>query len=256
MSSNPDVIEQKALTLAQQAQLITIADQKTYDKAAFMLRDVIVMRNEIAEYHAPLKAAAWMAHKAIVEAEKKMLYPVERAESILKAAISTFTKEQERIQAELQREADLLASQEAARKRQEEADAAAAVAAAAISTQVEDALASPDLTFEETEEILARASGVVEEARHEVMTQPVVVERPYVEPVLYKARGISTPKRYVAEVRSMKELCAAIGRGEISDSLVLPNFPALNKMASALKEGFRVPGCEVKTETDVRARGR
>jgi hypothetical protein len=45
-----------------------------------------------------------------------------------------------------------------------------------------------------------------------------------------------------AEVRDIKALCRAIAEGKASPNLVTPNMPALNKLATALKETMNVPG--------------
>jgi hypothetical protein len=179
------------------------------------------MRRKITDYHAPLKQKAFEAHKAICSAEAEMLAPIAEAERVLKTGIATYTAEQRRIEEERRR-----AAEAEARKRAEEEQLAAAIEAEQQGATVEEVAA--------------------------VLAEPVVVPKVAPVPVFQPAKGVSTQRRWSAEVISIRDLCRAIADGKASQELVLPNMPALNKLAIALKGTMAIPGVRaVSTETAV-----
>jgi len=54
--------------------------------------------------------------------------------------------------------------------------------------------------------------------------------------------GISHTTRWSAEVTDIVALCKAIASGKVIPELVLPNMPALNKLAQVSKENLKIAG--------------
>lgn len=218
-------LETRALTLPEKARAVRITDQATYEVATRLFLDFGALRREIEQYHAPLKAKAWEAHKAIVAAEKKMLEPVVEAEAILNRGITAWTVEQKRLDAERQRQAE-----EAERRRVEEAQEAAAMDA-------EKQGASP-------EEVAA------------VLSEPIVVPKVAVRPVYKQVAGIRNATFWSAEVFDIRLLCRAVADGKASPELVIPNQPVLNKLAIALKQTLNIPGVKAVSRQSTSRTGR
>ena len=215
-------LETKALTLPEQARAIVIADQATYEQAGEKLLAVAELRREIEDHHRPLKQKAHEAHKAVCDAEKKMLGPVEEAESILKRGIATYTAEQRRIQEQREREA-----REAAERAQAEA----------LEASVE----------------AAEAEGASAEEVRAIIEQPAPAPVVYVPPTVQKVAGVSAAKTYRAEVYNLKELCKAVSRGEVSEAFVSANLVALNGVARSTRGSVRIPGVRIVEDLNVRA---
>lgn len=218
---NPE-LEQQATNLPAVARALQIKDQRTFDLAAAKLRDIADLRREIVDHHAPLKQKAHEAHKAICDAEKKLLAPVAEAEQILRRAIATWDMEQRRIEEERRREAE-----ERARREQEEALEAAA------------------------EQAEAEGASVVEVEA--ILTQPIASPAVHVEPTYQKAAGVSTAKTWKARVTSIRMLAQAIADGKQPPTLLVANEAALNAMARATQGSLAVPGVEFYWEPVVRA---
>ena len=156
-----------------------------------------------------------------------------------------------RIQQRLEAEARKKALEEEARERQRLIEQEKAIAQQQLDAAVEEAQ-----TYDEALSILGQTDSVIDAAVDSARSEVIIPQVVEVEPVMRPARGISTITTYQIEVESMKELCGAIAEGQMSDALVLPNFPALNKLASATKGKMSIPGCRVVQGTQVSARKR
>ena len=89
------------------------------------------------------------------------------------------------------------------------------------------------------------ADAVIEE---EVHVAPVTVDnRP-------KAQGVSTRKKWHAEVVDLSALIKAVAEGKEAESFLLPDMKVLNKMAGALMEELNIAGVKAVSETIVSAR--
>ena len=218
-------LEEKALSWPQKAAALVIQDQDTYDQAAWLLKDLAALEGEIKAHHAPIKTAAYAAHKAAVAAEKKLLDPIERARQILVQSLVRWDQEQSRIRIALEAEV-----RKAAESLAEEAVIQGAIAAEEMGA-----------TVEETNGIL-----------NTVVTFPV----PQVAPTYQRQAGISTRQQWKAEVTDLKALCLAIGQGKCSEKLVEPNMAALNGLARIEKSTLRVPGVRAVMDTGIAVRSK
>ena len=89
----------------------------------------VELRNKMAEvtsFFAPMKKAAHDAHKQICDKEKQYLAPLKSAESMLKAAMSGYTRKKEEERRRAEEQARLLAQKEAEEKMRQAIEAEAA----------------------------------------------------------------------------------------------------------------------------------
>ena len=206
-------LKQEALTVVQQAAMVRIVDQNSYNLAAALLTEQIIpFRKRWKEYWETLRKPAYAAYQAILDKFNEGDRPAENAEKQVKLAILGWDLEQDRIRQELQRKAQ----EEAERKEQEERLAAA---------------------------VIAEESGATEEQVEEIVSAPVVVVAASVEPTYQRAAGISKARdNWKAKVTDMKKLCAAVAKGLVPADYVLPNESALNDRAMADKNTLNIPG--------------
>ena len=219
-----EVMETTALAWPDRAEAITITDQLSYNEAASLLLDIVQLRKEIVLHHRPIKESANRTHKLAVAAEKKLLDPVSEAESTVKRAIGKWHEEQRAIE-------------EKARLRLEKAQKdAEEEARLAIAGQAEEL-------------------GATEETVNEILETRVMRPVSAVpQPTYRKASGVSTQKRWKAEVVDIKALCRGVADGTVSSELVSPNMMGLNAMARAMRSTFNVAGCKAVTEASVSMR--
>jgi hypothetical protein len=232
----PDVLTQEISIWGEQVTVIEISDQASYNAMAEMLTELATLRKRIIDHHAPIKKATDAAHKAAVQAEKKMLAPVQIAEALAKRKITVWDTEQQRILAEQQRQA-----REESERRGSELQLAAAVE-------------------------MERLGGTEEEVAAVLESAPPL-PTPRVQPTYAKASNVTTTTRWRAEVTSLKELCAAIGRADQPESLAMGikkyedtlgatwiSSPTLNKLAQAMNTTMNIAGVKAVPETGVSVR--
>ncbi len=163
------------------------------------------------------------AKKAVMNLFRPALEYLGQAEYVYKGAIADY---QRRIAEERRREQ--AAAEERARKERERLEALAAKQAAAGKE-------------ERAAETLARAEAAA------LAVAPPTMEAP-------KAAGISTRKKYSAEVVDKAELLRFVLATPMFMNLIVVDQSALNKIAAAQGEAFALPGCKLHVETIVAAR--
>lgn len=211
-------VEQKALSVPDQAKALTVASNDDFLKGETLLATCKQLETEIHSAFDPIVEKAHQAHKEAVAQRKRYLDPIEEGRRILKGKMITYTQEQERIRREEQ--ARLEAE---ARKRAE--DEALALAAQA-----------------EAEGDKETAEAIISEP---VQVAPVVVQKTAPAPSRLSAgRTI-----WYAEVTDLKTLCKAIVEGKQPVTLIEANMVSLNKMATALKGSMSIPGVVAKSKT-------
>jgi ribosomal protein S12 len=107
-------VKSEALTVEQQAEAVQITNNEQYENAATILKTIKESRQKFIDFFAPAKKAAAAAHKAICANETACTDPCDKAESIIKGKMLTYTK-----QLEAQRKA---AEEETRKAQQAEAD--------------------------------------------------------------------------------------------------------------------------------------
>lgn len=217
-------VEQEAMAVVSRAQAISIHDQDSYnDAAGFLSRVVKPTLAKINEFFDPNIKKANDLHKALCQQKKMIAAPVESAEREIKQNIRDFDVRQET----LRREAEELARQEHERKYQE--------------TLLGHA-------------IRAEGHGASEEEKQAILEIPDFSPAPIVAPLYQKSQGVTMRDNWKAEVTSVSELCKAIAEGKASENLVLPNQPALNSLARAMRAAMNVPGVRAVNDRGVAVR--
>jgi hypothetical protein len=215
--------EQKAsaLKIYEQAKLLTIDSAADYDNAAAFTKQVKSLSNRIKDYWKPLKDSVRSSWRSLVDREKEMLTPLEKAETEIKNKISAY---QRKVQEE-ERAARLLAEKMA----KEEADKLLKQAAEAADNG--NAMES---------EILLAQAEIIETTRPAVQ-----IQRP-------TATGISTRTMYKAKITNEKLVPT-----EVAGVTIRPvDLAAINKLAQASKGKLQIPGIEIYTEDSVSVRTR
>ncbi len=218
-------LEKKALSLFDQANALKIHDQRTYDGAVEFLRGVKALRKEAEEHHRPVIDAAYKAHKAAVEALKRIDAPLEAAERTVKGSIAAFDAEQERLRrAEQER---LMREMEAARERELEAAIEHAEASGATANEVE---------------------AIIDQSAY--APAPAVVSAPRYQ----AASGVSTRAKWAATVVDLPAFIRACAGNPAWIFLLQPNGPAINALVRAQGGALKIPGLRVTQDSTVAVR--
>jgi len=224
LTTNEQEIKQEALTILEQTQGLRIVNQATYDQATgLLLSHIMPFRRKWLAYWSEVKEPAYRAYQAIqkkfVEGDK----PLEDAEKRLKDEIRRWDAEQEQIRQRLQREAE-------AKARADEEEERLRVAT------------------------LAEESGATAEEVNAIVDAPVTAVAPPLPPTYQKAAGVSTRENWKAKVTDIKKLCAAVAKGTVPITYVLPNDSALNARAKSDKGTLNIPGVLAYNEPIVAGR--
>jgi hypothetical protein len=214
-------LESTALTLAERANQIKIADQRTYDQAADTFELVLAMEREITGHYKPLKDAAFQSHKLICSAEKKMLEPVMAAKRTLSLGMGQYDSQQQRERQAEENRLQLLHEQEAK-----------AVA-------LEDA-------------IEAETAGATKEEVAHILQAPPPVQRAVAQPTYTKKFATSDLWRAYPAVETgvplneLQQLKLIVVAAAKNPEAFLPclslNLSEINRRAKDQKGAFNVPG--------------
>lgn len=219
-------LKQEALTVAQQAALVRIVDQPSYDVAAkLLLEQIIPFRTKWKNYWETLRIPAYAAYKGIMDKFNEGDKPAEAAERTVKAEIRRWDDQQARIQQELQRKAQEEAE---AREREERLKAA----------------------------VLAEQSGATAAEVDAIVESPIAVVAAPVEPTYDRSAGISGRDNWKCRVTDIKALCKAIAAGKVPVNYIIPNESVLNARAKADRETLNIPGCVPYNERIIAGRSR
>lgn len=217
----PLPVDQKALTYAEiVSALPAITTAAEYIRIGDLWKEGRALLKEIDDGYDDLIKAAHKLHKDAVAKKAKYYNPVDGAVRAAKSLMSSWDAEQER------------------KRREEEARLAEIARKQAEEQALLDAIAAEEE---------AKANGATkEEAKKEA--DAIIAEPVYVAPVVLPK---ATPKLqggpvyrevWSAECVDVVVLCRAVSEGKASRECVLPNMPALNKMATALKNTMNIPG--------------
>lgn len=213
-------VEQKALTIVDQARAVRVTDVESYTAAGQLWQSIGEMIKEVRDTFDPICTAAFNAHREATARRAKFLDPLTSAQRSVKKLMSDYDAEQERI-----RKAEEVRLAEIARKEEEERRLQEAIAA-------EEEAKRKGATTEEAE---AEAEAIIE--------QPVYVPPLVVPKATPKLQGGPVYREvWAAEVIDIKALCRAVADGKASPECVMANMPALNRLAVALKATMNIPG--------------
>lgn len=213
-------VQNKALSLVDQAGMVKITDPKSYEVAGFLWKTIGEVMKEVAETFDPIISATHKAHTQACDQKKKYFVPLQNAYKEVKRLMGVWEAEQEQIRlAEQKRLEDEARKAEEERRLQEAIEAEAEAKANGLTAQ----------------EAAQEAEAVLQTP---VYVAPVVL--PKAMPKI--AGGPVYREIWSAEIISIKDLCRAVADGKASTEYVIGNMPVLNKMATALKQTLNVPG--------------
>jgi hypothetical protein len=217
------VLDQGVPALVEAARAIRITTENELRAANEFLRvQCKALRAEIASGPGLAKSAAWESYQVALAVFNRYDKPAEEAERIVKLAISTYS-----------------------RQRREEAEREIAERRKAAQKLAED-------------ERLARA--VLLENQNRGAEAVALLEKPLAVPAMAASRavpkmeGTSITTTWRGEVTDFAELVKAAAADPQYLNLLLPNGPAINALAKAMKSNLRVPGLLAVESDTVRSR--
>jgi len=226
MSSETESALRQELTVVQQAAVVKIVDQDSYEAATkLLLERILPFRKRWKSYFEELRKPAWDAYQAVLKKFKEGDEPAEKAEKYVKAEIARWDAEQERIRQELQRKAQ----EEAERQERERLIA---------------------------EAVFAEEAGATDAEVEAIASTPIVAVAEPIAPTYERVSAISKRDNWKCRVTDIKALCKAIGAGKVPINYVVPNETVLNARAKADKETLNIPGCVAHNEPVIAGRAR
>ena len=260
------VIEKKTTDVVATANKMIVQDQKSYDLVDNFLSTIKGLRKEVAATFDPLIEEAHLHHKNILAEKARHDQPLAQAEQIVKSKSIAFIREQERIQAEKQRELEEAARKEEERQRKikeeqerawrekeeaarKEAERQAAIAAKAKSEKARaEAESAAARAREEAEKANAKAQEKQEAAAS------VFVPVPEVASTFNQSASQSVKKLWKCEVLSVMELCKAVVAGTLPVTCLDPNMTVLNGLAKTMQDKVKFPGLRFYSEDSLAKR--
>ena len=219
-ANSEQILEKESQMMVTKAESIIIHSQQEYESAGQVLVEIKSKIKKVKDYWAGPKSAASKAHKALCDRETEMLRPLSKAESLIKASMSTY-----QVEMQIAREK----AEEAARKaRQEE-----------INRQLELSIKAQEEGDEHTADLHMLHAEVLEQQK-DVVTTP--------KPT---AMGTSVRRIWKARITDPEKVPAYVNGMEIREI----KMSALNSLAKMSEGKLSVPGVEFYLETSISARG-
>lgn len=259
-------IKAEIVPVVEQAVAIVIKNNEQYQGAAVFLKTIKASQKKVADFFAPIKAAARAAWMKTTEGEAEILKPLDDAEKLLKNKMLDYQREQERIrQAELARLQAIEA--ERVRKEREKEEAAAK-----LQREKEEAARAEQARLERlaqqarSEAARARAQAAAEEARkaaeaaaakaeaREEKAATVQAQPQYVAPSAPVVKGQSIKKIWKARVVDGKAAVGALMQFPDWASYVEIDCGQLVKLAQRTAGTVQVAGVEFYQEDGLSTR--
>jgi vacuolar-type H+-ATPase subunit I/STV1 len=226
-----EVIEQQALTLYEQATLLSVTDQASYQSAGELAKTLKSMGTKILDFFAPMKKSTHEAWKSVCSRENEALAPIKEADALLRKNMTRFIDEQEHIRREEQRKLEE-AAREAARKEQERLLAQAAKA---------DEKGKAD----KAEDLLERAENVY--------VAPVFVPAAVDKTVTINNGSVTRKTDLVITVTDLKALCGEVFAGRVPTT-VLEAKPGALKSWAKINQVKQCPGLVIQETSTISVR--
>lgn len=208
-----DPIRMENSGIIERAQSLKVSNQDEHGVALEVLKSIATAERRVKDLFSEPKAAAHKAHKAITEAEKKLLDPLQEARGIVSRKANSYEIEEQRKADEERQRLELEA------KKQEE-DRKLAEAAS------------------------VEASGD-KEAAEQIIEEPIEIPVIHVAPKVAEVKGISSRETFRAEVVDFLALVTYVAANPNKIALLQPNQVAINQLAKSMREGFELPGCRL-----------
>jgi hypothetical protein len=158
--------QERGLTILQLAETMVIQSQDSLDEAGRILTDGKRLENEITAHHKPIKQRMDEAKREVLDAERRLLEPIQKVRSILQPKVLDYQR------------AERARAQEEARRFDEERHRAA-----------------EEERIQQAERLAAQGS---ERAGEAILSVPVVIPPTPVIPT--RTQGVAEVKRWRAEV--------------------------------------------------------
>jgi hypothetical protein len=212
-----DLVEEKALTIVDQAKAVKVTDSETYTTAGTLWKQIGDMIKEVKDTFDPICDAAHKAHKAATEKRAKYLDPLTAVQKSVKSLMSAWDDEQTRL------------------RKVEEARLAA------IARKAEEELLLMEAIAAEEE---ARANGAtVEEAAQEAAA--IIAEPVYVPPVVLQK---TTPKLAGGPVYRTIWKFRIVNESLIPRQYMVPDEKAIGGVVRSTQGKINIPGIEAYEE--------
>lgn len=200
------------------AEQMLVVDRASHEAGQLFLADLRRAEKSVRVRIDPIIDTAHKAHKQLTALRADVLRPIDGARQLVEGKLTAYEREEQRKAAALR-----LAAEAAARKAAEERALLEAI-------EAED------------------AGDIV--AAEQIIAEPVVTPIVKIETQTAKVEGISTRTTYSAEVTDLGALVAYVAANTSALNLIMPNMPALNSLARAMREQMTIPGVRaVATQT-------
>lgn len=241
---------QESITFYESAKTLIVKDQETYNMAVEGYKAGLTAEKYVHSIHDPVCNHFNKLWKGACDIRNRDLEKVEEGKRIYKSKAAAYQDEQERIRREAERKA-----QEEARRIAEEQ--------ARIAREAAEAERKRLAAIEEEERLRlaaeAEASGATQEQVTEILDAPMPIPEPEVfipEPVIVptvaptyeKAAGFAVRWKYSAKFVDLTALIKAAAVNPYLAGYLQFNEGAINAMARAQKDAFKLPGCELRKE--------
>jgi hypothetical protein len=265
----PAKIEQQVTTLAQQVTAYTISDQAGYERAVELTRGVKALQAKAEAHHRPVIDAAHKAHRAALDALKRILDPLQAAEATLKQRIGAWVEAENRRREEEARKAREEAAriQREAEERQRaeyerqlaEARERAEQERLEREAQIEAALEEAEANGASAVEVEAIMAQAVEEPPAPVFVPPpppvqIIVPRVPVAPAP-KVQGVSVPTTIVGVIEDQAAFLRFVAdNADQYAALVEIKQGALDRLGKATDGRVRIAGVRWEKRASVSIR--
>lgn len=228
--SQPDAtldVTERALSWPDRARALAVTDADSYVSAADTLKAIKALRQEVDAAFDPIVRAALESHRTAVAQKRKAEAPLSEAETIIKAALSSYTVEQERLRR----------AEEARRREEAQREEEARVLARAAAMETEGTQFGDEALIEE-------AHALIEHPIAPAPIAPVPKATPAVS-------GVTHRTTYSAQVVNMRALVEHIAKHPNLLPLLKVDQAALNAQARSLKDALSLPGVQVLKSANV-----
>lgn len=241
-----EVFTAERVAITKRAAAIVVDSHTTAQVANTYMLELAEAAKTLEAKRVELKAPFLAGCRQIDDYFSTQVRALDESRRVVKGRIDTYLRaEAERIAREA-REAEERAAAER-RRLQEEADRREAAA-----RQERERAAQEAAKKQGADAAAALAAG---ERRAAALEENAAVKRLEADTQVATAPAASAPTikgfrartKYDCEVVDLLQLVKAIADGRASISCVMANEQTLRKMAEAMKEGFNVPGCRLKT---------
>lgn len=237
-------VEEKALTIADQAKAVKVFDSATYTAAGVLWKSIGDMIKEVKETFDPICDATHKAHDAATKKRSKYLDPLTAAYKSVKGLMSAYDQQQEAIRQAEQRRLEEIARKEEAERRRVELERLEAERKAEAERLLEAAAAAEKAgNNDQAEELVSEAIIVNSDA---VMEAAAIQAEPvYVPPVVIPR---AVPKMAGGPVYRTVTKFRIDNAALIPRQYLVPDMVKIGGVVRALKQAANIPGITVYEE--------